>query len=80
MTLLHTLEAPPQEFLHYMSEETPQSKLFLQNIKVYDACFQKISFGVTSLNTNIDEIDCFFHSMTNLSQNEIITSTTQRRL
>ncbi|KAJ8974952.1 hypothetical protein NQ317_016474 [Molorchus minor] len=58
---LAPLESPSLEFLHYMTGETPESKHFLQNIKAYNAYFQMISFGVTSINTNRDEINCFFH-------------------
>ena len=57
---LPPLEAPPQEFLNYMTGETPESKHFLQNLKAYNACFQMTSFGVTSINTNRHEIDYVF--------------------
>ncbi|GBP92459.1 hypothetical protein EVAR_99635_1 [Eumeta japonica] len=57
---LPPLEAPPQEFLHYMTGETPESKHFLQNIRSYNSCFQMTSFGVTSTDTNRDKFEYVF--------------------
>ncbi|XP_050502985.1 uncharacterized protein LOC126882221 [Diabrotica virgifera virgifera] len=57
---LPPLEAPPQEFLHYMTGETQESKHFLQNIRSYNSCFQMTSFGVTSTNTNRNKFEYVF--------------------
>ncbi|XP_044735689.1 uncharacterized protein LOC123297922 [Chrysoperla carnea] len=57
---LPPIEAPPQEFLHYMLGETLESKHFLQNIRSYNSCFQMTSFGATSTNTNRNEFEYVF--------------------
>ena len=44
---LSSLQVPPPELFSYMSDETLESKHFLQNIRRYNACFQMTSFGAT---------------------------------
>ncbi|KAL0860211.1 hypothetical protein ABMA27_010518 [Loxostege sticticalis] len=57
---LPPIEAPPQEFLHYMLGETLESKHFFHNIRSYNSCFQMTFFSATLTNTNRNEFEFVF--------------------
>ena len=43
------LMKPPEPLLSYISKRTPTSKLFFQNIRKYNSCFQMTSIGSTNI-------------------------------
>lgn len=46
------IELPPDDLLSYTSGDTPESKHFLKNIRIYNACFQmtsRPSFGASTI-------------------------------